>query len=622
MSDTRRVSVGELRPTQILYTFGIGAIVDLPHLSVMVMGLDDWNREYTRPVNEDRLLAQVKKRLGEAGIQALRSMPMRAEQDLMRAFSDHDLVGVPVAPFPRWMRCPACNLLAPLSSELFKFRDVPGRPDLTSYVHESCSKRKKAPPVLPARFLLACENGHLDDFPWRWFVHRGDETCAGMLELIEIGISGEASDVMVKCRACETRRSMADAFSHEGRAHLPRCRGRRPHLRDFDERPCDAEARTILMGASNSWFAVTMSAFHVPTAADDALARRVDQHWNQLFADTEVISDLSYLRRKGQLGAFSDIDDDTLWAAVEKRRAGVAHEAEDQAEDLKTPEWQVFADPDPMRNGAEFCASARRPPERWRALLDKVVLLERVREVTALIGFTRVASPRDYAEDAELPSKVRAPIARGKPTWIPATEVRGEGIFIQFREQRIAAWCAENANLEEKFRRAHVAWRRRRGIEPPEAGFPGIRYLLLHSFAHALMREMAIECGYSSASLRERIYARDAREGGVAMAGVLIYTAAPDSEGTLGGLVRMGEPDELERHLRNALAHIELCSSDPLCAHHEPDAGGESLHGAVCHACLFAPETSCERGNKYLDRNVLVATLLGGDAAFFGPGRA
>ncbi len=100
------------------------------------------------------------------------------------------------------------------------------------------------------------------------------------------------------------------------------------------------------------------------------------------------------------------------------------------------------------------------------------------------------------------------------------------------------------------------------------------------------------------------------------MAGVLLYTAAPDSEGTLGGLVALGEPAELGFHLRGAIGDAALCASDPLCAEHDPDQDGVTLHAAACHACLFAPETSCERGNRYLDRAVLAELVTGQDIAF------
>ena len=146
-----------------------------------------------------------------------------------------------------------------------------------------------------------------------------------------------------------------------------------------------------------------------------------------------------------------------------------------------------------------------------------------------------------------------------------------------------------------------------RNIEPPDAGFPGIRYVLLHSFAHAFIRQLALSSGYTAASIRERIYARDPGSQGEPMAGVLLYTAAPDSEGTLGGLVSLGETDVLGTHLDAALEQVRLCASDPLCAEHAPQEA--VLHGAACHACLFASETSCERGNKYLDRSVLVDTF-------------
>ena len=144
-----------------------------------------------------------------------------------------------------------------------------------------------------------------------------------------------------------------------------------------------------------------------------------------------------------------------------------------------------------------------------------------------------------------------------------------------------------------------------------------MRYVLLHSLAHALIRQFSLECGYTTASIRERIYSRSTEGDHEPMAGVLLYTAAPDSEGTLGGLVSLGEPKALGRHLDQALEAMRLCASDPLCAEHHPYRDSLTLHGAACHACLFLPETSCERGNKYLDRSVLVSTVQQADLAFF-----
>jgi len=283
----------------------------------------------------------------------------------------------------------------------------------------------------------------------------------------------------------------------------------------------------------------------------------------------------------------------------------------------KSPEWQVFSVADKASNTPDFELDPVKAPQEYQQYFEKVVLVEKMREVRALIGFTRIESPYDYQETEE--TIEWAPISRNLPKWVPASEIRGEGIFIQFNEATIQKWEQETNGFYEyrkKNLEALYKWRQARQLQP-DIPHPGVRYILLHSFSHALMRQLAIECGYTSASLRERIYSKSPQEENGPMAGVLIYTAAPDSEGTLGGLVSLGEPEILGRHIQQALEQMRLCASDPLCSEHDPLQGTVSLHWAACHACMFSPETSCERGNKYLDRALLVPTVKVADFAFF-----
>ena len=148
-------------------------------------------------------------------------------------------------------------------------------------------------------------------------------------------------------------------------------------------------------------------------------------------------------------------------------------------------------------------------------------------------------------------------------------------------------------------------------MTPAETGWPGDRYVLVHSLSHAIINQVALECGYAAASIRERLYVRDSDDPVQAMAGILLYTAVPDAEGTLGGLVRLGKEAAFEEILTNTLSRMKLCSADPYCAEHCAGESEDVLHSAACHACLFALETSCERGNRYLDRAVLTTTMAG-----------
>lgn len=619
--------VGEIRPSQLMYTYGVGAIVDLPKMSVMVTGLEDWptDPQYAKPVIEDRLLMAVRYQLPE--VRKLLSPPVVPDTGLpVDPFESASRVGVPVATFPRWMVCPRCRLLAPLSSGLFEIKEHPYHPDRTVYRHINCTKGK-APEVFPARFLVACESGHLDDFPWVKFVHQGarpelaeGKQCASpWLRLIEYGASGEARDLEVRCDSCGARRRLSQAFGQTNREKMPMCRGRRPHLRDYDPNGCEHRMRAIVLGASNTWFPVVYSTVAIPVESGK-LAQLVDENWVVLQNVTDPVV-VGFMRSSGQLGGLADYGDDEIWEAIQTRRQRDAGQIPPPAEepDLKEPEWRVFTQFNPDLNSEDFRLRPVDPPARYASFIDQVMLVERLREVRAMVGFTRLDAVGELT-DPDLNIQIDpAPISRQPPAWVPASEVRGEGVFFQFNEARIMDWLARSAVKEhgDAFWDAHKKWRGARFIEPPERGFPGMRYVLLHTFVHALMRQLALECGYAAASIRERLYARTPELAGGPMAGLLIYTSAPDSEGTLGGLVSLGEPETLERHIGQALEAAHLCAGDPLCAEHPPSRTGRTLHAAACHACLFAPETSCERGNKYLDRSVLVPTVEREDLAFF-----
>jgi len=609
--------LGELRPSQLIFVFGVGSLVDLPNMSAMVMGLDDWDTRYCKELEEDRLVAAVQKRLGSQ-MSKLYLPPIKLDS------ADRDpaapAVGVPVAPFPRWMRCSLCDTLSTVESGVFQLIQDPWRPDKTAYVHPGCLKSQggKPPAAHSVRFLLACREGHLTDFPWLDFVHKGNVPCRpATLSMREFGASGDASDIIVKCHSCNTERRMADAFDPDTAFTCP---GHHPHLR-LVEHKCKEQAKTILLGASNAWFPTALSALSIPRATDK-LGKLIEEQWAEL-KDTENVDEVHLLRKKlhkfqSLIPLFAEFDDESIWSAIESKRAG-ALQRDAAPEDLKLPEWQIFSNPDSAAESRDFKLKRVAPPKGFESFFEDVLLVERIREVRALLGFTRIESNADFAEATILVDGRLTRLSRESSRWLPASEVRGEGIFLRIREDALANWQskAEVRQLEQEFFDSHKAWRRLRKLDPVQEGFPGIRLVLLHSLSHALMRQIVLDCGYNAASVRERLYSRQPSEEGGPMAGILLYTAAPDSEGTLGGLVELGAPQTLGRHLQQALESMRICASDPLCSEHRPDIHGRGIQGACCHACQFSPETSCERGNRYLDRSVLVNTFLARGTAFF-----
>lgn len=260
-----------------------------------------------------------------------------------------------------------------------------------------------------------------------------------------------------------------------------------------------------------------------------------------------------------------------------------------------------------------FQAESREPfdlPPLLEGRVTKVVLCHRLREVQALIGFTRFDAG-NIDVDGDLDLDVRPAALAHEVTWVPAIDNPGEGVFIAFDADTIERWIQRRAVRERgaELVRGFELWKQSRGIT--KATFPGVAYVMLHSLAHLLIQSVALECGYAATAISERIYA------GAGGYGILLYTGTTGSEGTLGGLVDIGR--RIEHYLLAALDLGRLCSNDPICAQHAPEDRHEDRHrhGAACHGCLLIAEPSCESRNEFLDRALVVPTVDLPGAAFF-----
>jgi hypothetical protein len=575
------IRAGKLRPSQAVTQSGPGSLVDLPTLSMIVMAADDWDLRRSRRIDEPRLARQLR-------VAGFRSPP--------HFDGKNDLGGIPATVFPEFLVCPECRRLAPFASFSFDSRFS----DFTCKAPD-CSGKAAA---YPARFMVACAKGHLDDFPWHRYVHGPGVDCDAELVLEDTGETGALTDLWVRCPAHEKSANLGLAFGETGRDQLPTCSGRRPWLGDSDPRGCQERTRVLLRGASNAYFPIVESALSIPPWSDPvqvALGLYAEQ-----LAKVDSQAKLEAWLELVNAPELEQFEPEQVWTALSRRREG----AEDSQLDLRQEEWRALqAEPGTIDPKAEFQSESVAVPPELGAFVARIVLLERLREVRALRGFTRIDPIPDLGDMGEVEAlgSGMAPVMRTRPSrWYPGVEFRGEGIFIQLDEELVRDWetRAEVEAAAVSQLQAEEARAKARGFDlrsPRPA-----RYVLLHSLSHALIRQLALDCGYSSTSLRERIYSSTGPV--LPQAGILIYTATPDSDGSLGGLVEMGEPEELGPLVERALRDAELCAGDPYCAGHGP-MEAERLNGAACHACLLISETACENGNRYLDRATLSPTL-------------
>jgi Domain of unknown function (DUF1998) len=640
-----RAKVGSSRPSSLLYTYGSGSVMDLPQFTIMPTGLDDWDRIWNRrdgipEIRAPRLREVVRMYLRTPGIQ-LRPHPWQPKR---MSFSNEGVdLGVPSRVFPQWLRCTGCDMLAPLSH--FEYTNVhPYRADLACFEHAKCTGRPGSThkaakrTAVPARYLLACVDGHLDEFPYDLWVHHGKRCQKAEFPALRMTdrTAGKGASALIRCESCNQQRPMNEAQGEAGKAKLPKCRGRHPHLDAFEPNGCRMETRLMLIGASNLWFPATYSIIVMPETAHEKAVDLADLIVGAVGRDrlAKYANDLDTLRDvlDGRVKGIAGLTDAELGKVVAAALAPPPSEEEEKARlatwdpvDLLVPEWRYLQD-DPAGDHHEDADSGLTLSKRaldgdLRPEVTRVLAVERLRKVNALVGFTRIDA-LDRAGD--LPRRL-VPLTRDpRPKWTVATEDRGEGIFLQLDEARVAPWEARvlGSELWEDHRAAHRRNFERRFSETAESVDPDtrlkpLRYWLVHTLAHVLIRELAMSCGYSAASLSERLYAWPASGDRDPAAGLLIVTTAADSDGTLGGLVHQSEPLRLQQVVALALKRATRCSSDPICARRTPKDPEDFLHGAACHCCVMASETSCERSNRFLDRRFLL-NLPGSELGFFG----
>lgn len=606
-------SVGELRRSATIMTSGPGSIVDMraenSPVSGVHLGLEDWDRETPlRGIFENQKIYERRlcKKLGK---KYFRLPPVIMNSQFASRSSQNANQSLVIRRFPSWLQCPSCSTINSAS----KWAGDPGR--ATRFCAVCTDKRpgKKKVFVIPVRFVAACENGHLDEFPWHfWVKHKdGCSNSKGGLKLTSRGPG--LAGLFVSCSACNSERSLESSFRKTALLGL-KCQGRSPWL-DVDDSKCECNGtsgnyRILQRGASNLYYPIFETALDIPPFTE-AIQNILNDRWDDLLGIESSAERVKWISQSTVL-------------MESARRAGMNAEQLNQAfvsaldkvnladkNDLRLDEYKAFTQTS-IHNDLEFEKYLIDVPTSFEGKINRVARVARLREVRVLRGFTRINPP---SEDDVRDGKYASLSVDKSIPWLPAIEIRGEGIFISFENESLARWSDRDsvrrriAPVVSIHKSEHEAKHEQKAPNQPISA----KRLMLHSFSHALIKQLTLDCGYSSASLRERLYIDDDQVG---MCGVLIYTGTSDSDGTLGGLQSRAEKVILENTIRTALEAARWCSSDPLCISGDM-AHTEAMSLAACHSCLLLPETSCEFHNRFLDRALLVGTVDDDSIGYF-----
>lgn len=548
--------VAKTRRTSLVTTFGVGSLLPAQDDSVMICGLDEWPKGDV--IAEPRLARSL-------GVTEFRS-----PRTWGKSRGD-----VPAVRFPEWAFCTECRRLDRYW-------------DLADHVTKRCSRCNGM--LSPSRFVSCCLNGHIEDFPYRAWVHEDASVSheGHSLKLVARGHTSALSDLVVEC-SCGRSRSMSGAFDLAALRGVRRCSGSRPWLSTSDA-SCDKELRTLQRGSSNVWFAVQRSAISIPSVpniADTFIATRMP--------DANPDASAEEIARSFRPPDGCTTDD--LVRAIHRWRNPAATEATPSDRELRAEEYTALVR---GRGAVEstdqfLCEEVDLFDSGVPEIVAQVSRVSRLREVRALTGFTRVVPSTDENKD----DVAIAPLSdSAHPVWLPAMEVLGEGVFLRLDERLFAAW-ADMAFAQSRTKLLMRSQASVGGNSLTSGLDVSPRVLALHSLAHVLVDEMSLTSGYPAASLRERVYDEEGQ------AGILIYTATADSAGSLGGLAALSEKHRFAQTLANGIRRARWCTADPVCIE-STGSGVNGMNLAACHACLLLPETSCERFNLTLDRATLV----------------
>ena len=527
--------------------------------TVIISGIDDWD------ANRNELEDWQSRKIFNENLQALTGAMFFLSPKTESGPAVLKNNDIPSYVFPETLHCPICK-------KLINYREAlntgkPNRCFLNDQNGKPCRGR-----LIASRFVVCCENGHLEDFPYSWWVHKNEKCKSGngspRMSMFNLTGRNDLESLFIKCEECGILKNIASAFSENafaGENGFP-CSCNHPHIRDKrigTDIKCDKTLKTRLRTASGVYFPVNCNALLIPPWSESAV-QIVEREYEVLQCmDRDGI--IRYLRGKTNSKVLSKGD---------------------------------------VQDADKYSATSGTVPIGFERYFNAVTIVDKLTVTQALRGFTRLL-PWNGSNNV-------VPLSAHRKDWLPAVQQNGEGLFFRFNENTLREWESGTSGRYDEMRYSFTK-SLYRDANPRFSP----RYVALHTFAHLLIRQISNECGYSLSSLREKIYCTfDGYD--CIMGGALIYLASSDADGSLGGLISIAETTErLRSVLECMLQKTQWCSADPLCIS-SMKQGYLSLNYAACHDCVLLPETSCEFRNVLLDRASVVGMPGDTSVGLFG----
>ena len=575
MAFFKRDKIGELRPNQVITTFGPGSLVDAVKDSVTVLDINYWKEKGLKVNN------------------ALLESYLNVDNFYLPKTSDKG--DLPIVSFPYMHVCSKLKC-----GRIF---DIRTNFNLNRYLQYGATCPDCNFQAYPSRFVTMCENGHVDDFPYSWWVH-GNTSCNGKLRTYSIGNTSDLSDMWIECTLCGARKSMGGAMQKDF-FKACKCTGVHPFRPNAKAASCKKPVIPSQRGASNVYFSVVRSAISIPPWTNP-IFKLIEDHKKEIDFAIKLQGEEKGLESVYEMFFQANYSRKEFDEAITKSSENVKEFIE-----IKQREYNAIthhSDPAFSTDPSQFKAEEEVLPQAFTQYFSRVIRVTRLREVKALLGFTRVDASDPEADPEDQPNVVKLHKDNDEK-WLPAAVVHGEGVFIELNRETLNKWLSIK-NVKEvsnEYKKSFEEFCQRKGwktVHDRDAA-----YVLLHTFAHLLIKQMSLSSGYSSSAIRERIYY------GKDMSGILLYTGSADAEGSLGGLVELGLFKNLLPIIRDAFQEALLCTNDPECLNHLP--AGDNSNGAACHSCCMISETACENGNRMLDRALVVPVVGREEQSFF-----